>query len=60
MRAVHVTLFPVISGQMGTDGFSRTETITIVLAFVLDLAWMIWLVVVAWRMQDAEVPAGAS
>ena len=35
---------------VGSEGFSRTETIAIVLAFVLDLAWMIWLVVVAWRM----------
>src|ERR687885_1012484 len=39
---------------VGSEGFSRTETIPIVLAFVLDLAWMIWLVVVAWRMQDSE------
>jgi hypothetical protein len=37
---------------VGSEGFSRTETIAIVLAFVLDLAWMIWLVVVAWRMRD--------
>jgi hypothetical protein len=36
---------------VGSEGFSRTETIAIVLAFVLDLAWMIWLVVVAWRME---------
>jgi hypothetical protein len=39
---------------VGSRGFSRTETIAIVLAFVLDLAWMIWLVVVAWRAQDSE------
>jgi Domain of unknown function (DUF4386) len=42
---------------VGTEGFSRTESIAIVLAFVLDLVWMIWLVVVAWRMQD---PPGLS
>jgi hypothetical protein len=42
---------------VGSEGFSRTETIPIVLAFVLDLAWMIWLVVVAWRMQDSEPPS---
>jgi hypothetical protein len=42
---------------VGSQGFSRTETIAIVLAFVLDLAWMIWLVVVAWRMQDSEAPS---
>lgn len=35
---------------VGAEGFSQTETIAIVLGFVLDLAWMTWLVVVAWRM----------
>jgi hypothetical protein len=25
-----------------------------VAAEVLNLAWMIWLIVVAWRMQDSE------
>ena len=39
---------------VGSEGFSRTQTIAIVLAWVLSLAWMIWLVVVAWRMQDSE------
>ena len=39
---------------VGAEGFSRTETIAIVLAFVLDLAWMIWLAAVAWGMQDLE------
>jgi hypothetical protein len=39
---------------VGSEGFSRTETIAIVLAFVLDLAWMIWLLVVAWRMRDSD------
>src|SRR3954464_15418668 len=41
----------------GTQGFSRTQTIPIVLAFVLNLVWMIWLAVVAWRMQDSEAPS---
>jgi hypothetical protein len=35
---------------VGTQGFSHAETTAIVLAFVLDVAWMIWLAVVAWRM----------
>jgi hypothetical protein len=39
----------------GTDGFSPTQTITIVLAEVLNAAWMTWLLVVAWRMWDSEV-----
>jgi hypothetical protein len=42
---------------LGSEGFSKTETIAIVLAFVLDLVWMIWLVVVAWRMPDSDVPS---
>ena len=43
----------------GSEGFSRTHTIAIVLAEVLNLAWMIWLVVVAWRMPAAEaIPTG--
>jgi len=37
---------------VGSEGFSRTHTIAIVLAYVLNLVWMIWLVVVAWRMRD--------
>ncbi|MFB7738848.1 DUF4386 family protein [Streptomyces sp. NPDC056112] len=44
---------------VGSAGFSRTETIAIVLAFVLDVAWMIWLAVVAWRTRDAQSPPPA-
>jgi hypothetical protein len=39
---------------VGSEGFSGTHTILILLAWVLSLAWMIWLVVVARRMQDSE------
>jgi hypothetical protein len=39
---------------VGTDGFSGTHTILILLAWVLSLAWMIWLLVVARRMQNSE------
>jgi Domain of unknown function (DUF4386) len=42
---------------VGSEGFSRTETLTIVLAFVLDLAWMIWLAVLAWRTHPLETPS---
>jgi flagellin-like protein len=42
---------------LGSEGFSPTHTILIVLAFVLTLAWMVWLVVVAWRMRDSEAPS---
>jgi hypothetical protein len=44
---------------VGSEGFSQTMSTAIVLAEVLDVAWMIWLVVVAWRMPDAE-PAPAT
>ena len=33
----------------GSEGFSPTQSVAIVLAWVLSLVWMIWLVVVAWR-----------
>lgn len=38
----------------GTEGFSGTMTTAIVLAEVVDVVWMIWLLVVAWRMQGSE------
>jgi Domain of unknown function (DUF4386) len=34
---------------VGSDGFSHTESLAIVAAYALDLAWMIWLAVTAWR-----------
>jgi hypothetical protein len=39
---------------VGSEGFSGTHTTLILLAWVLSLAWMIWLVVVARRMQSSE------
>lgn len=42
---------------VGTEGFSPTQSVAIVLAWVLSLGWMIWLGVVAWRMQDSELAA---
>jgi hypothetical protein len=39
---------------VGAEGFSATHTILILVAWVLTLAWMIWLVIVAWRMQESE------
>jgi hypothetical protein len=41
----------------GSEGFTRTHSIAIVLAWALNLAWMIWLVIVAWRMPDAAAPS---
>jgi hypothetical protein len=39
---------------VGSEGFSPMMSNAIVLAEVLDVVWMSWLVVVAWRMQDSE------
>jgi hypothetical protein len=39
---------------VGAEGFSSTHTILILVAWVLSVVWMIWLVVVAWRMPDSE------
>jgi hypothetical protein len=39
---------------VGSEGFSGTHTILILVAWALSLAWMIWLAVIAWRMQDPE------
>jgi hypothetical protein len=45
---------------VGFEGFSPTMSNAIVLAEVLNLAWMGWLVVVAWRMsaESRRVPDG--
>jgi hypothetical protein len=40
---------------VGSEGFSPTQSVAIVLAWVVSLVWMIWLVVVAWRMQDSKL-----
>ena len=39
----------------GAEGFSQTHTIAIVLAEVLNAAWMTWLVVVAWRTPESKL-----
>jgi hypothetical protein len=39
---------------VGAEGFSGPHSTLIVVTWVLSVAWMIWLVVVAWRMQDAD------
>lgn len=44
---------------VGSEGFSPTMSNAIVLAEILDLVWMIWLAVVAWRMEDPEAAPSA-
>ena len=38
----------------GSEGFSQTHQTAIVLTEVLNVVWMLWLVVVAWQMQDLD------
>jgi hypothetical protein len=45
---------------VGSEGFSNAESIPIVAGFALDLVWIIWLVVVAWRMRESEAPSPVS
>jgi hypothetical protein len=45
------------SWVVGSEGFSGTHTTLILVAYVFSLAWMIWLVVVAWRMPDSTAAA---
>ena len=40
---------------VGSEGFSRTNTILILAAWVVSVGWMVWLLVVGWRMPDPEV-----
>jgi len=41
---------------VGAEGFSSNGTIPGLLAFVLDLAWMIWLVIIAWQKPHTVRP----
>lgn len=43
----------------GVEGFSPTQSMAIVLAWILSLVWMIWLAIAAWRTQDAGHARGA-
>lgn len=47
-------LYLVQGWVAGSEGFSQTMSIAIVLAWVLSLVWMIWLVVLAWRRKTGE------
>jgi hypothetical protein len=39
---------------VGSEGFSQTMSMAIVLAEILGVTWMTWLLIVAWRMGDLE------
>jgi hypothetical protein len=38
---------------VGAEGFSDNGTIPGLLAFVFDFVWIVWLAIVAWRMNDS-------
>ena len=38
----------------GSEGFSPAQSVAIVLAWILSLAWMIWLAVAAYQIHDEE------
>lgn len=38
----------------GSEGFSSNETVTIILAEIVNAIWMIWLVVFAWKQKMSE------
>jgi hypothetical protein len=37
---------------LGSEGFSAANTVPTLLGYILVLAWSIWLLIVAWRMQE--------
>jgi hypothetical protein len=45
---------------VGAEGFSSNNTIPGLAALVLDLAWMIWLVVVAWQKPNVVRPVATA
>ncbi len=45
--------------MLGAKGFSENNTIPTLLGIVSLLAWSIWFVISAWRMQEVvDPPAG--
>jgi hypothetical protein len=44
---------------LGTEGFSTTDTVPNLLGLILPLAWIIWLLIVAWRMKESVEAAPA-
>lgn len=38
---------------LGSEGFSTTNTIPQLLAYLFVFAWSIWLLILAWRMKES-------
>jgi hypothetical protein len=44
---------------LGSEGFSATNTFAILAGYVFMLTWIVWLLVVAWRMKESfRAPTG--
>jgi hypothetical protein len=56
LSALSGVTFLVQGWVVGSEGFSQTQTIAIVAAYLLDLAWMTWLIVAVSRMPDPPSP----
>jgi hypothetical protein len=59
LMALSALVYWVQGWAAGTQGFSQTQSTGIVLAEVLNAAWMVWLLVVARRMPDPELASPA-
>jgi hypothetical protein len=55
VMAVSGLTFLVQGWLAGAEGFSQPHTFAIVLAELLNATWMMWLLVVAWRMPHSRV-----
>ncbi len=44
---------------LSNEGFSPNHTLTIIIAEIITLLWILWLLIAAWRIKElAEAPTG--
>lgn len=41
----------------GSEGFSLSQSVAIVMAWATGVTWMTWLAIIAWRMQESDLVA---
>jgi hypothetical protein len=50
----------VLGWLTGTEGFTSARAVPGYVAFLAGVSWMIWLLIVAWRMKEsAEIAPGS-
>ena len=54
LMALSGLMYLVQGWTAGSEGFSQTHQTMIVVTEIVNLVWMIWLVVVGWRLRDSE------